>query len=257
MSIALAVTLATLSTIKPSCSWDHPGVHPYTGSVTAAIDRYTDIPLQDRILLAQRIQQHDADDTVSIRRDSISGQRDYDPTIRDMHFGAAAVCSTVTRSKWAESRDEAGAVYCVKDHCILVPRICGNISRISRRATPAIALPPPQALYQPRYIGDRPLGRELGLVDAQVVETVDIVDLEPRQPAYGRWPEQPGFGTPPGGNAWDIGGAYLPPYHAAPPGGASAAAPVPEAGTWTMLLAGLGLLAALQRRAVRRARATA
>lgn len=139
MSVLLAVTLA--AAIQPTCSWDHPGRNPYTGSAAAAVDRYTDIPAAVRSTLKRRIEEHLPDDNVSITRDGISGNSQYDPAIRDMHFGAASMCATVTRNHWAASRNEPGAVYCVGEHCILVPRICGNVSRISKQA-PALAAAP-------------------------------------------------------------------------------------------------------------------
>jgi hypothetical protein len=136
MPFALAA-LAVATAIQPSCSWDRPGINPYRGNVRDALERYADIPDVDRIALKHRIEQGQADEQVQITRDAIRGQREYDPAIHDMHFGAASVCHDVTRGKWDAARTEAAAVYCVKDHCILVPKICGNISRISRRAAPS------------------------------------------------------------------------------------------------------------------------
>jgi hypothetical protein len=136
MPILLAVTLA--AAIQPSCSWDRPGQNPYTGDAAAAIDHYADIPEAVRGTLKRRIAEGQSDDRVSITRDGISGKGKYDAQIRDMHFGKASLCNTVTRDKWAAERVEPAAVYCVDQHCILVPRICGNVSRISR-AAPATA----------------------------------------------------------------------------------------------------------------------
>lgn len=139
MSVLLTVALAAATQFQPSCSWDRPGANRYTGSSAAAIERYTDIPEQVRNTLKRRIAEHQSDDQVRITRDAIVGKNQYEPGIRDMHFGAASVCGSVTRSKWAEQRQEPGAVYCVGEHCILVPRICGNISRITRLPTAGMA----------------------------------------------------------------------------------------------------------------------
>jgi hypothetical protein len=136
MSLLLAVTLAV---VQPTCSWDRPGINPYTGGADAAIDHYPGIPDRLRATLKRRIAENQPDDTVDITRDAIRGKYQYDPAIRDMHFGAASMCGTVTRTKWAASRVEPGAVYCIDDHCILVPSICGNISRISRLSPAAAA----------------------------------------------------------------------------------------------------------------------
>jgi len=138
MPFALAA-LAVATAIQPSCSWDRPGVNPYRGNVRDALERYTDIPDADRIALKHRIQDGQADEQVQITRDAIRGKYEYNPAIHDMHFGAASICHDVTRSKWDAARVEPGAVYCVKDHCILVPKICGNISRISRLSPHAAA----------------------------------------------------------------------------------------------------------------------
>ena len=70
----------------------------------------------------------DYDDLVVIRRDSITGNADYRPTIRDMHFGTRAVCRSVTRTSWTASMQERGLVYCDSGNCILVPTVCRNVS---------------------------------------------------------------------------------------------------------------------------------
>src|SRR5450830_143483 len=132
MSLLLAVTLA--AAVQPSCSWDRPGSNPYTGSTADAIDRYTDIPESVRGTLKRRVADHLPDDRVEITRDHIAGKSQYNPAIRDMHFGSSSVCQSVSRSKWSELRSEPAAVYCVGEHCIIVPKICGNVSRISKLA---------------------------------------------------------------------------------------------------------------------------
>lgn len=132
MSIVLAVALASIAHVEASCSWDHPGANRYRGTASAAIDRYPDIPDQVRATLKRRMAENQPDDRVSITRDAITGRNRYAAEIRDMHFGAASLCRTVTRSGWSARRSEPAAVYCVGRHCILVPRICGNVSRITR-----------------------------------------------------------------------------------------------------------------------------
>lgn len=243
MLATLAMTIAALSTVKPSCSWDRPGANPYTGSTVDALDRYTDIPLDERLTLKHRMEAHEADDTVSIKRDSITGKQDYDPAIRDMHFGAASVCSTVTRSRWSEKRDEPGAVYCVKDHCILVPRICGNVSRVTRRAAPVAALAPAAAPFIPHRIRGGLPNSDLGLLDADgPPEPMDADELAALQKDIDH---ALGVAALAGGNnGWNFGGWPID----APPDNGFVAAPVPEPETWAMLLAGLGLLGLRQLR---------
>ena len=115
------------------CSWDRPGRNAFTGDVVAAVDRYSDIPTPVRARLKERMQAREYDDMVDIRRDSIKGKFEYASTIRDMHFGSDRVCRQVTRAKWTDKTHERGLVYCEGEHCILVPTVCRNVSRIDRK----------------------------------------------------------------------------------------------------------------------------
>ncbi|MYN19326.1 hypothetical protein GTP81_21510 [Rugamonas sp. FT107W] len=270
MSILLAVTLAAASTVQPSCSWDHPGVNPYTGKTSAAIDRYTDIPEAVRGTLKRRMEEGQSDDKVTITRDGIAGKNQYDPAIRDMHFGAASVCATVTRSKWSPQRQEPGAVYCVDQHCILVPKICGNVSRINRKpdaVAKAPAAPPPPAAR----LGNKMGGKDLGLVDAEPVEPEEATDKELADRARQRQaaldtsmkpagveefnvPAQLEFEIAPEGNLVVIDPSPLTPRlpHDGDDGVPPSPTAVPEADHWAMLLAGLGILGVAARRRQRR-----
>jgi hypothetical protein len=263
MPLLLAVTLA--AAIQPSCSWDHPGHNPYTGGAAAAIDRYTDIPEAVRSTLKRRMQENQADDKVSITRDHVAGKYQYDPAIRDMHFGKASVCASVTRDKWTETRNEPGAVYCVGQHCILVPRICGNVSRVTRTeaATAAVpAKPAAPAGAQAREMEAPVDFADLGLADAPALEAVELDPAEAAErraanqraldalsellseeelaeaadkSRFGAFGGRSGFGPD---DADFVGGDV---------------SPVPEADTWAMLLAGLGLLGWQARRRARAA----
>jgi hypothetical protein len=256
MPLLLAVTLA--AAIQPACSWDNPGHNPYTGGAAAAIDRYTDIPEAVRSTLKRRMAEGQSDDKVSITRDHIAGKYQYDSAIRDMHFGRASVCSTVTRDKWAETRNEPGAVYCVGEHCILVPRICGNVSRITRTAPAAVAKAPPakedsRELEAPQEFAD------LGLADAPEREELTLDEMEQAERRAQRQ------------HALDALAAALGEQELEDPANKSRfngigrnggysddeqPSAVPEADTWAMLLAGLGLIGWQARRrakAVRKA----
>ncbi|RFP19084.1 MULTISPECIES: MHFG family PEP-CTERM protein [unclassified Duganella] len=262
MSILFAVTLAAVSTVQPSCSWDRPGVNPYTGQTAAAIDRYTDIPAAVRSTLKRRMEEGQSDDKVTITRDGISGKNQYDPAIRDMHFGAASVCATVTRSKWSAQRQEPGTVYCVDQHCILVPKICGNVSRINR--VPAVAKAPAAVPPVAAKLGDKLGDKDLGLADADPQEPEELSeeelakrDAQQRRVASNATKpnRQPGGlevfdlsddGTP---DPLADGGVFpLPGPFPDNGDGAFVPTPVPEADTWAMLLAGLGLLGVVARR---------
>lgn len=102
------------------------------GDVVAAVDRYQDIPLAVRNTLKARMAARRYDEIVSIRRDAIVGKARYAPAIRQMHFGSGQVCASVDRSAWGPSAQERGLVYCEVGHCILVPTVCRNVSRITR-----------------------------------------------------------------------------------------------------------------------------
>jgi len=140
--IGVAATTATVASpartvVVPACSWDRPGHDPFTGDVVAAVDRYADIDPATRDKLKARMAKRQYDDLVVIRRDSIGGRHEYEPTIRDMHFAFDRVCRSVTRSAWPAAAQERGLVYCEGRDCILVPTVCRNVSRIVRPASPA------------------------------------------------------------------------------------------------------------------------
>jgi hypothetical protein len=117
------------------------------GNVVAAVDRYKDIPAATRTKLKARMAARQYDEIATIRRDSIEGLARYAPDIRDMHFGQGQVCSTVTRARWTQQMQERGLVYCEDGHCILVPTVCRNVSRITRlRPAPT-----------PQPVGDEPI----------------------------------------------------------------------------------------------------
>ncbi|MYM26417.1 hypothetical protein GTP46_27700 [Duganella sp. FT135W] len=137
LTLALALASVTAAVPEPSCSWDHPGRNPYRGSIVAAIDHYTDIPPAVASTLKRRMAEDQPDDQVTITRDAITGREQYSAHIRAMHFGTASVCASVTRDGWSPSRQEPAKVYCVGTVCILVPRICGNISRVTRLQAPS------------------------------------------------------------------------------------------------------------------------
>ncbi|WP_374359716.1 MHFG family PEP-CTERM protein [Pseudoduganella danionis] len=266
MSVFLSVALAAATQFQPACSWDRPGANPYTGSTSAAIERYTDIPEQVRKTLKRRMEEHQSDDQVVITRDAIVGKNQYETTIRDMHFGAASVCASVTRSKWSERRQEPAAVYCVGEHCILVPRICGNVSRITRLPSTrtAHAAPPATPASPERKLGDSLNARDLGLADAAPPEEIPLDEAEQheRERAYARanqvldampQADDAQASTDAGDRDGQYGHRpYWPNDHHDNTGPILPASPVPEADSWAMLLAGLGVVGYAARRRLRR-----
>jgi hypothetical protein len=126
------------------CSWDKPGVNLYRGSVPDAVDKYTDMPQAVRNKLKARMERRQYDDIAVIRRDSIEGKQSHYANLRAMHFGQGQVCQSVTRSKWTAASEERGLVYCESGHCIIVPTVCRNVSRIDRKEG-GLAMEPPGA----------------------------------------------------------------------------------------------------------------
>ncbi len=230
----IAAALAASLVFSATCSWNRPGVDPYRGDAAGALAHYPDIPPDGRQALLAKIAAGTPDDTVQIGRDTITGALDYDPVIRDMHFGKRRMCGTVDRSGWQAARSEPAAVYCTGEHCILVPRICGNVSRVQRR--PAAPQPAPannrveviEAPGQPWQPASHPLdwalGIELGLADSTPPDEEE--EDSPERPVV---VPDPGVAPP-----WD--------WH---PG--TSLQPVPEASTWAMLVAGFGCLGGWRR----------
>lgn len=233
------------------CSWDRPGLNRYTGSVAAALDRYPDIPADVRHRLRQRMEAHDYEDIALIRRDSIEGKHGYRPEIADMHFGPNRICKRITRDGWTPEMQERGLVYCEDGHCILVPTVCGNVSRISRR---------PEAVLPAQAFGDEPPVAPLppAVLPEGSFEQLAGEALPPAEPLPGGAPMGRFYPLSPYGP----GGFILEPPGRRPPGGPvppvlpppvlppPPVTPVPEPGTWMLMAAGLGLLAwRAQRRA--------
>ena len=142
--------------VLATCSWNSPGQDPFMGDVVAAVDRYRDIPTSIRESLKTRMAKRQYDDFVTIRRESIDGKHSYAPAIRDMHFGNNRLCQSVNRAKWPDSMTERGLVYCESGHCLIVPTVCRNVSRITRHEVPVVATlvtPPAELEFEPPAAG--------------------------------------------------------------------------------------------------------
>jgi hypothetical protein len=251
-----------------SCSWDKPGVNPFTGDVVAAVDRYRDIAPDVRERLKARMARRDYEDMVSIRRDSITGHvkgRDYGPEISEMHFGTHQLCHSVTRSKWSTAMQERGLVYCDSGQCILVPTVCRNVSRISRREVSPDHADAPELLPPIAVVAAPALGEPLSIDRApSFAEPSNGVGPAALSPPAGL----PG-GAGPGGGAVFAGGAgvggivggtgsgVLPtaplevdnPVDIPPLGPSVPVVAVPEPQTWALLALGLIAVGIARRRA--------
>lgn len=228
------------------CDWVHPGVHPFMGNVVNAIDRYTDIPVDVRARLKERMEARQFDEFVAIERDGIIGKRKYDPGITEMHFGNGKVCRTVTRTHWTTAMRERGLVYCEQNHCILVPTVCRNVSRIRRLPEDAVPAPAPQASTPeedatPGGGGGGYSSSGYLVVQARRVQEAPtcgcgsgggyIVPLAPSLPPF-----TGGFGGP------------STPLTPTPPTPATPIGEVPEPQTWLMYALGIAALGMVARR---------
>jgi hypothetical protein len=83
---------------------------------------------------------HQYDDIAEIRRDTITGTQTY-TDLRDMHFGEGRLCRLPSRALWSAQHTERGLVYCEQEHCLIVPTVCRNVSRVTRTGVPP-PLPP-------------------------------------------------------------------------------------------------------------------
>ncbi|WP_229423575.1 MHFG family PEP-CTERM protein [Massilia frigida] len=238
------------------CNWDHPGVNPFMGDVVAAVDRYRDIPPQVRARLKERMADRNFDEFVTIGRDSIKGQNYYESKIRDMHFGAGTVCGSVSRAGWSTKTKQAGLVYCEGDHCILVPTVCRNVSRIHRLGTSRPS--------RPRTAGgpgsSMSLSEQPPAAESELALALRGTSAEPKFPV----PEH-ASSTPPGLIAYQGGvpvppigpGGFGPPFRDGPTTGIDLtpvpdtnlpAVPVPEPEQWMMMGFGLAAVLAAARR---------
>ena len=223
------------------CDWVHPGVHPFMGNVVNAIDRYTDIPVEVRARLKERMEARDFDEFVAIERDGIIGKRKYEPGITEMHFGNGKVCRTVTRTHWTATMRERGLVYCEQNHCILVPTVCRNVSRIRR--LPEEAAPPPAAPPQAGAPTEEPAPGSAGAGYSSsgylMVQARRVQDITP---ACGCGS---GFGYPMMPALPPFGGGFGGPSGQQP---TTPVGEVPEPQTWLMYGIGIAALGLVARR---------
>lgn len=234
--------------VPPACDWARPGYMPFMGDVVGAVDHYRDIPAPVRAKLKQRMAERRYDEIVEIRRDSIVGNADYDGSIRQMHFGDSGMCSNVTRKTWTPDMTERGLVYCESDECILVPTVCRNVSRISRRSTGAgpaggdvaAGAPGGELLYEPPAAGPPSALRDPLAVTGGGPATF----ADDALPSTGAGPGAPIFAAY--GSFPTSGGGRVTVAAAAPDLVPAAVPGVPEPQSMLLMLAGLAGLAGLR-----------
>lgn len=242
MPLTLTTTLVAVTVTLPTCSWDNPGHSPYMGSIEEAVDRYRDIPPEVRQRLKAKMRTRTYDDIATITRDKVEGKRSYS-NLRDMHFGGGRVCRQITRDKWKPTMVERGLVYCEGEHCLIVPTVCRNVSRITADTPLDIETaagpeddPPPQ----PNELGSR---RFAGDPDPIPTRRFSLDPPPGDPPPLEEVVTDAGGPPPPPGPPRDP----LPPLPPIPP-----IPPVDEPSTWALMIMGLGfMVAAAQRRRAR------
>ena len=258
MSIGLQLILSTvLVTAPPGCSWAHPGANPYRGDPVRALADF-DLPEPTRQKLRVLMAAHRYTDVATITRDDIVGAHAY-ADLRGMHSGRGVVChGDVDRSAWSARHRERGLVYCADDACVIVPTICNNVSLVSRKPDRVAAL------------DDGPIDIEPAAGPPPATTPSDIappLDFPPPPDIVGVLPGVPdspggsgggsGFltsGNPVAGAPIGGGGGFaccddtgpVIPIGPGTPGSPPITA-IPEAPTWTLLLAGLALLCCSRR----------
>ena len=273
MSLVLSTLLVASSVTLPSCSWDRPGVDPYVGEIEAAVDRYRDIPSEVRARLKEKMRKRAYDDIATITRDTIEGRQRYS-NLRDMHFGQGRICREVTRAKWGPRAIERGLVYCEGEHCLIVPTVCRNVSRVTPdlldvqtahgredppESTPAAGT---KMLTGQRFVdGSDPV--QARALAAAEPPPADGSDPLPAPPLAGEPPLVDG--SPPlqaralAGESSPEEGRLRPPTSATVPGRLNPSVdwtptplapvtPVPEPSTWTLMALGMGLVGTAARR---------
>ncbi|WP_317201139.1 MHFG family PEP-CTERM protein [Janthinobacterium sp.] len=239
--------------VLDNCDWNRPGVNPFMGDVVGAVDRYSDIPQSVRERLKQRMRERNYDEFVTISRDAISGKDNYDARISDMHFGPGRVCRQVSRAGWSEQMRERGMVYCEQGHCILVPTVCRNVSRITRLPKGPAGAPgvPGANAGMPDSVAQAPHA------PLEELHAGSLNGAEPPGVVPGEALNLPGLVNSAGFSIGPVGGGSS--LFSGNPGDVARKtvttpsvqlplSPVPEPATWGMLLAGLAMLALLARR---------
>lgn len=139
------------------CDWSHPGDNRYVGNVAAAVAHYKDIPPPIRDVLVARVKAQKYDDVVTITKNEIKGKAQAYVGLRQMYFGVNKRCEKVVRPNWSFDRVERGLVYTEQGYTVLVPTVCGNVSRIdvapAGYVAPAAATMPPPTYLKPKLGG--------------------------------------------------------------------------------------------------------
>jgi hypothetical protein len=209
--------------LREGCAWGNPGRNPYKGTVEQALRRAR---LPDEVVaqMKDKIAAGLASDRLEITNETIRTVHEnghFEPRAIKMTFGKTLCVNTrvnfepgrVERADLYEATDKAGRSYSV-----MVPYVCGNVSVLGARAE---RMAPPAT--------------PTTLAASGVPGAANGVAPAPSQFAQGGMPGAGGAG---GASTLAAGGG----------GGGVGGASVPEPETWSMMLAGVGLVAWFGRR---------
>lgn len=217
-----------------ACDWSHPGADPLTAAPAAMVAHYTDIPGPARAALARRIERHLYSEVVPITRGRIGGGRYGE--LRDMHYGKGRLCAgPVDRSAWAPTHVERGLVYCEAGHCLIVPTVCRNVSRVTKANLPVVADSSP--------IDMSPGAGVPSVKDSLTVPGPVVLDDLPEVAALPYFDDGPRLRS--GGDFAGFGLVPLPYAPYSPSAGGGVYVPpvaIPEPPAWALLAVGLVVL---------------
>jgi hypothetical protein len=75
--LSLILLTFTLSVQAKTCDWNNPGVNPYTGKLSSAVDSYPSLSPEAKRTIKDKINRNQHDDQVQITKDAIQGKMSY------------------------------------------------------------------------------------------------------------------------------------------------------------------------------------
>ena len=225
-----------LAAVVQQCSWDNPGADPFMGDVVAAVDRYKEIPSETREVLKEKMRLRKYDDIALITKHDIRGDKiAFTGEISDMHFGNGRICKTVTRSKWKDSHQERGLIYCADGQCIIVPTVCRNVSRVYvAPVEEPLEFDPPAAGVREEPASTGNMLKPLGMQSFEDISHIGFVMFE----------DELQFDPPAAGPITRP--LMVPPARPALPPGINT--PVPEPATWLLMVLGAAFIFIINRK---------
>lgn len=126
--VALAAALAWSTTARAAdCGPWNPATDPYQGDQAQAVMRLTEIPEDERRLLADMVRQGYGWQRVYVSRDGVVGAELGE--VRDMNYGTGRVCpGPVDRSTWPAGRHEAARAFIAGRWAVLLMDSCRNVA---------------------------------------------------------------------------------------------------------------------------------